>query len=447
MTFRILYALQGFPPNQNGGTEWETYRRAQWLLDAGHSVSVVAVDQVGPEVPEQVVCANDSVSGIPVTRVSLRRNPGWGDLREFDDPRIFDAMVRAIDSFRPDVVHVLSGFRTTTAAIRVGRARGVPVVLTAMDFWLLCPRVTLQKGTGELCDAPDDLLECVTCLANDWRRYRLPHRFTGGVSSSLLRTVWRRKALRPPRIAGIHSMVEGRRRAISTALRDADSIIAASRFLAGTIAPRVVSPARVVVMRQGVDSERWRPAEIEPRAALHVGFVGQIAAHKGLFDLIQAFQRVTSSRTDVRLFIHGDHEGAWPATRDRLYRAVEGRSNIRLMGRFENTDIRRVHANLDVLVVPSRWYENSPNVILEAFACGTPVVAADLGGMAELVAEGAGGWLMPAGDVNALAEHLQRLAADRSLLDGARAAIPPVRTIDEEMRELVTHYERIGVGR
>ena len=88
----------------------------------------------------------------------------------------------------------------------------------------------------------------------------------------------------------------------------------------------------------------------------------------------------------------------------------------------------------DVLVVPSRWYENSPNVILEAFAAGLPVVVADHGGMAEMVREGIDGLRFNPGDVSSLAGALRRLCDDPGLLERLRAGVRPPTTIDAEMR-------------
>src|SRR4029079_13378016 len=80
-----------------------------------------------------------------------------------------------------------------------------------------------------------------------------------------------------------------------------------------------------------------------------------------------------------------------------------------------------------VAVVPSRWVENQPLAILEAFAAGVPVVASDLGGMRELVRDGVDGRLFPVEDAAALAEILGGLAGDRERLEALRKGVlaPP----------------------
>jgi glycosyltransferase involved in cell wall biosynthesis len=90
--------------------------------------------------------------------------------------------------------------------------------------------------------------------------------------------------------------------------------------------------------------------------------------------------------------------------------------------------------------VPSVWYENSPNVILEAFAHRTPVIASDLGGMAELVQHDVNGLVFEPGNAKALARQLRRLLDDSDLLARLRDGITPVRTIGDEMRQVIDIY-------
>lgn len=418
-------------------------RRARWLVSAGHAVHVVAVDRADSELGHARVTEDDVVEAIGVTRVSVHRSGGWGDSREYDDPDMYVTVSEAIERFRPDIVHLLSGHRITTAAVRAARDAGVPVILTAMDFWMLCPRVTLTRRTGERCEYPADPHVCVTCLANEWRRYRVPHGLTRGFTSKLLQRAWRSPTLRSSRVESIRRTVVERRHSIEAMLGVCDTVVVASHFVAAQLAGRVLDSVQLKVMRQGLDMQDWRPAGFVPRDSIHIGYIGQLSEHKGVFDLIRAFRQLSIARSGVRLFIHGDLNRAWPSVRKRLESMISGSNTISIAGPFDNRDIRRVHANLDVLVVPSRWYENSPNVILEAFACGTPVVAAELGGMAELVEHEVSGLLFPARDVAALGRCLLRLVDEPGLMPRLRAGIPAVKTIDEEMEELSEVYEDV----
>ena len=100
-------------------------------------------------------------------------------------------------------------------------------------------------------------------------------------------------------------------------------------------------------------------------------------------------------------------------------------------------------ASLDVIVVPSVWIENSPFVIEEAFAAGVPVVASNLGGMAELVEDGRNGLLFEAGDATGLRRVIARLLEEPGLLARLREGLPRVKSIDEDAAWTQSIYEDV----
>ena len=99
-------------------------------------------------------------------------------------------------------------------------------------------------------------------------------------------------------------------------------------------------------------------------------------------------------------------------------------------------------------MVPSRWYENAPVVIYEAFAAKTPVIATDLGGMSEVVKHDKNGLLFELENLSDLAKQLRRLAEQPGLLEKLRGGIGPVKTVEDSMSEMEQLYEElVGVRR
>jgi glycosyltransferase involved in cell wall biosynthesis len=144
------------------------------------------------------------------------------------------------------------------------------------------------------------------------------------------------------------------------------------------------------------------------RPHLDVGYVGSISRHKGVHVLLEAMRRLDTR--DVRLHIHGSR-ASQPGYSEALVDGIDD-PRVTFHGAFAPAELGRVLAGLDVLVVPSLWYENTPFSVLEALHAGVPVVASDLGGIAEIVVPGQSGMLFPAGDAAALAAVLARIAAD-----------------------------------
>ena len=113
---------------------------------------------------------------------------------------------------------------------------------------------------------------------------------------------------------------------------------------------------------------------------------------------------------------------------------------VRFCGAFPRAQLGAVLAGLDALVVPSQWYENTPFVVLEAMAAGVPVLASDLGGIAEVVEHEHNGELFPRGDAAALARAMVRLTQQPDRLARYRAALPQVTTLHDNATRFEAFY-------
>ena len=176
-----------------------------------------------------------------------------------------------------------------------------------------------------------------------------------------------------------------------------------------------LDPARTTVVPTGIDPDRFIPlgdrGRSEVRKAIGVGtdermilYAGRVEHNKGAHVLIDAMDHTT---TPVHLVVCGD-------ARDEIYlgglQALMGERNATYLGR--RTDVASLMGAADLVVVPSSVAETQGLVIGEALACGTPVVAFDVGGIADSM----GGFpdqLVPPGDTVQLAEAIERFAAWR----------------------------------
>jgi glycosyltransferase involved in cell wall biosynthesis len=145
---------------------------------------------------------------------------------------------------------------------------------------------------------------------------------------------------------------------------------------------------RVVVKPNFVDFAAPAPAE---RAG--VLFVGRLSAEKGVATLAAAMAQVP----DVRLRVAGDGPEA---------AVIEGLGGVTRLGSLPGEDVRAEMGRATALVVPSIWYENFPRTIVEAFACGLPVIASRIGALGEIVTDGHTGLLFEPGDARDLADKL-----------------------------------------
>jgi glycosyltransferase involved in cell wall biosynthesis len=194
------------------------------------------------------------------------------------------------------------------------------------------------------------------------------------------------------------------------------------------------------VVPVGLDLERYNTYARRPTdGVLRIGFVGQIAPHKGIHLLVSAFRRLKTRGQPLELHIYGGLQ-VFPKYVETLRRLAGDDTRIHFLGRFENHRSHEVLSGIDVLVVPSTWYENRPMAILEAQASGTPVITAALGGMAEMVRDEVDGLHFLPDSVGDLERQLQRVLDEPELLPRLRAGISPPRNREDEMQQLMDIY-------
>jgi glycosyltransferase involved in cell wall biosynthesis len=161
--------------------------------------------------------------------------------------------------------------------------------------------------------------------------------------------------------------------------------------------------------------------------------------HKGAHVLLEAVRALDTSAYELKVFGNPD---VFPDYTAGLRTQAAGLP-VRFMGAFDRDRTAEVYAQIDVLVVPSLWLENSPLVIHEAFMAGVPVVGARIGGIAHLVEDGRTGLLYDPSSAVELRAALGRLIENPARLEGLADRVrtaPPVKSIAQDAREWEETY-------
>jgi len=242
-------------------------------------------------------------------------------------------------------------------------------------------------------------------------------------------------------------------------LKNLDAIIALTRHDRGHLGARGVDPSRIVVIPNGVDLGIYRPSTEEvvaafrrrygvPDGARVVFFVGRMTGQKGPECLLRAAPFVLREHPDAYFIVAG--AGHLLARLMQLARDLGLESSLTFPGLLPGHDLVPAYGASEVVAIPSLW-EGMPLVALEAAACGRPVVASDVSGMAEFVVEGTTGRLVPPRSPDALATAISAALSDpeasrrmgRSALAKARAEFD----IGTQVRRTVELYGRLVDGR
>jgi glycosyltransferase involved in cell wall biosynthesis len=306
------------------------------------------------------------------------------------------------DKVKPDVAHFHNIHAHLTASIIAPlRKRHIPIVWTLHDYRLVCPNTSFLNK-WEVCER---------CLPNRFYEAVLQRCKKGSLPASfiaMLTTLYDRLIRVPTRI---------------------DRFITPSDFLESKLIQGGFDPARIESIPNFVDLSRYAG---QPEKD-YFCYLGRLLPGKGVDVLIRAMAKLNEGR----LLIVGDG----PEEHDLKRLAGElGARRVGFTGFLSGPELERTLAEAQFVVLPSRWLENLPFAVMEAFAYSKPVVASRTGGTPEMVEDGVNGLLFPMGDVDALVACLRRMLGDRRLREemGRRG-----REKAEQLYSRDVHYARI----
>lgn len=442
---KLLYITNGYKPHRWAGTETYTSSIAEGMVQRGYDVEVLCGgdwdkgDQYWNGVTEDVQ------NNIPVHRIHVNwtKSPNpFGYL--YDNPAVAVYLRYLLGDIKPDVVHVTSCETLSASVIRTVKAVNIPLVLSLTDFWFLCPRINLLHADGSNCSGQTSPVDCLDCKMRDNGKYRRLRKISpAGLIYPILEGIGKHPSITRLRgLRGLAGNMKDRKDKLSRALTMPDYIITASNFVKDVFVKNGVT-VPITVQPYGHDLSWLKSYPGKVRSGkVRFGYVGQIVEAKGVHLILQAMHEIPANlMKSFSLVIYGnlDHTPAY----GQLLRKLAARfPNISFAGTYQHAESARVFAGIDVLIVPSIWYD-FPLIIHEAFATGTPVVATNLGSMTEEVLHGKSGLLFERGNVKDLAIQLGRLIEEPGLLQSLQGNLPVVKSTREEVTELEAIYNQI----
>ncbi|MDT9176288.1 MAG: glycosyltransferase family 4 protein [Limnospira maxima] len=309
-----------------------------------------------------------------------------------------------------DIVHVQNFFPLISPSVYyAAKSEGVPVVQTLRNYRLICPNGLFFRS-DRICE--DCLGKFVPYPGVIHACYR-ENRAASAITATMLT---------------LHRMAR-------TWVNQVDIFITLSQFArqkfieAGWSEDRIIVKPNFVYPDPGVGSG-------EGGYAL---FVGRLSVEKGLDVLIDAWQNL---RQPVPLKIVGDG----PLV-PRVQAAAEKLPHIQWLGRRPLPEVYKLMGEAMVLIFPSKWYETFGRVAVEAFAKGTPVIASNLGAIAELVEDGRTGLRFKPSDPISLAEQVESLISHPEILHQmrreARAEFEAKYTAQQNYEQLQSIYQLV----
>jgi glycosyltransferase involved in cell wall biosynthesis len=418
---KILLTIHQFFPQFSAGTEVLTHSVARELLARGHEVRVLTGYPADKTLNDVDRYDEYRVENLPVYRFHHAYTPMGDQTSRLEigyDNHLANAYFRQIlASFQPDVVHFFHLSRLGTGLIAQAVQAGIPAFMTPTDFWAICTTAQLLLCNGRICSGPSAYSgNCVKHFVQNTRKglfgklvQYLPTQLVDGLAYLTQR------GMMPSYPHHIEVKATANRLGINIArLNQLNAIVSPTSLMTERLIHYGVLPQRIRQSAFGIDITTSNTSRSTPRKPLRIGFIGTLAQHKGCHILIEAFKTLPTASALLKIY---GNSVDFPDYAQGLKQQASDYPEISFCGTFPNANIGEVFADLDVLVMPSLWYENTPLVIYSAQAARCPVVASDFAGLSDVIRHEDNGLLFKAGDVSALAKQLSRLIHEPELLE------------------------------
>lgn len=432
---RILLTVHQFFPTYRAGTEVLTLSVARELVKHGHDVRIFTGHPSASELSENERFDEYEYEGIHVYRFHHAYVPmdGQSSMIEvgYKNQLAVKYLQRINESFQIELVHHFHLNRLGTGLINWLADRCIPQYFTPTDFWMICPTAQLRLPGGAFCPGPDRLSgNCVKHFAHDamngWVANlisKVPDRVFGEIARVTRGT----QLIQYPMSREVRAMAS-RLGTTVTSLNRLQGIIAPNKFMYDLFQRYGVEERILYESSFGIEYDPLNeniPAKNQhPGAPLKLGFIGTLAPHKGCHVVIKALCALPEGVATLKIYGSGDE---FPEYIEELNTLTRHNESITFCGTFPNGQISEILKELDVLVIPSVWFENTPLVIYSAQQAKCPVIGSDLPGISAVITHGFNGLLFQAGDENALASKIIE-AGTIGVTTLSNNAIPPKTT-------------------
>lgn len=301
----------------------------------------------------------------------------------------YDAEARLrklIRDTKPDAVYILHEINhLSPSIIRAAKKEGVRIVHRISDFFMFCPKYDFLCE-NEICEA---------CLHGDYKK-AIEHRCVKGSKAGTWLRVIAMKLYKAVKV-----------------FDDVDHYVCTCEFSKNKMIEGGIPAKKISCVPTFIDANVIMPCYENDKYFL---FLGRMAHQKGTIYAIEAMKYLKD--TDHVLKITGqvseseEDQAIWKYIQENHLE-----NKVVFTGFKHGKELEDLISRATCIVCPAIWYENMPNTVIEAYAYGKPVIASDVGSLAEIVDDGVTGYLFPMKDAKEMSIQMRKLAESETLSD------------------------------
>jgi len=347
-----------YPPDVIGGAEITVKKTAEGLVDLGHHVSVITTSSNGYH--------EEMKNGVKIYRInpinvyktyehedkSLYLKPIWHGI-DLWNINVYKTVKKILKIETPDIVHINNYKGLSLSVFSAAKHFDIPVVFTAHDSSLICPRANLLHGNGQICDNPGNMCKIYIKLNK--------------------------------------MLIDGK----------VDVLVAPSNF--------IIHKLKSFGFFQHTENEKVPLGiEIDGKVGekgyntINIAYMGGLSKIKGVHVLIESFKQLKND--NIKLHICGKG-----ADEEEFRSMASSDPRITFHGYLEQEDLMNFYKKVNISVLPSICYDNSPMMIYESLMNSIPVIGSKIGGIPELIEDGYNGFLFEAGNEQELNNIIESL--------------------------------------
>lgn len=411
---KILYVIHEFFPQFYTGTARFGLNLAKQMQKMGHQVRVLTyglTEEYGLSSMGNLLYKKyeyDSISVISFKHKNFNPKINF-DIFCSDIEGEIKALIDAENLGDIDIVHILHPLRTGII-LKIFKDKNTRIIMTLTDYWTLCPRVQLLKRDNSICNGPSEGEKCSIMCG-----------YTNQETIS--------------RFKDVKSLFDL-----------ADVIAVPSNLVKHIFNLNRFYDEKIRIIKHGLDYKFFYKINgkiYSKNDTICFGYVGPVLRHKGIHLLIDSFSKVESDNIKLKIYgSYGLYQGDYF---EELKLLASSDNRISLMGEYDYNLLSNILETIDIVVLPTIWYETYSIALTEVLAHDIPIIASNtLGAALEYIKEGVNGFFFDLGDGKKLAKIIERVGNNPTLLNELKKNIVYPPRIEEEALQYELVYKKVG---